>query len=183
VGEAHGIRAGTAKALGISTEEDVDRLIAESRSEQRAWIMKHCGRCQRRHCIVGIAFDRPTQTPYTEKGILELVLPMTITVKNKTPLVVPPAVRRQAGLKSGDRLEFKVSGRVITILPKPSAADDEYTAAERRAIDHGITQSEKEYGAGKSYGPFETADEAIASLNASLRRRSAAAKKLKSVSR
>jgi bifunctional DNA-binding transcriptional regulator/antitoxin component of YhaV-PrlF toxin-antitoxin module len=108
---------------------------------------------------------------------------MTITVKNKTPLVVPPAVRRQAGLKSGDRLEFKVSGRVITILPKPSAADDEYTAAERRAIDHGITQSEKEYGAGKSYGPFETADEAIASLNASLRRRSAAAKKLKSVSR
>lgn len=112
-----------------------------------------------------------------------MVLSMTVTVRNRTPLVVPPAVRRQAGLKSGDRLEFKVSGRVITILPKPPAADDEYTAAERRAIDHGIAQSEKEYAAGKSYGPFETAEEAIASLNANLRRRSAAAKKLKSVSR
>jgi AbrB family looped-hinge helix DNA binding protein len=66
---------------------------------------------------------------------------MTITVKNRTPLVVPPAVRRQAGLKSGDRLEFRVSGRVITILPKPPTADDEYTAAERRTIDHGIAQS------------------------------------------
>jgi bifunctional DNA-binding transcriptional regulator/antitoxin component of YhaV-PrlF toxin-antitoxin module len=38
---------------------------------------------------------------------------MTVTVKNKTPLVVPPAVRRLAGLKSGDELEFKVSGQVI----------------------------------------------------------------------
>jgi bifunctional DNA-binding transcriptional regulator/antitoxin component of YhaV-PrlF toxin-antitoxin module len=29
---------------------------------------------------------------------------MTVTVKNKTPLVIPPAVRRQAGLKSGQAL-------------------------------------------------------------------------------
>jgi AbrB family looped-hinge helix DNA binding protein len=108
---------------------------------------------------------------------------MTVTVKNNTPIVVPPAVRRQAGLRSGDRLEFKVSGQVITILPKPRATDDEYTPAERRAIDRGIAQSEKEYGAGKSYGPFKTAEEAIASLNTNLRRRRAAAKKLKSASR
>jgi len=108
---------------------------------------------------------------------------MTVTVKNKTPLVVPPAVRRRAGLKTGDRLEFKVSGQVITILPKSQAADDEYTPAERRAIDRGIALSEKQYAAGKSYGPFKTAEEAIASLNANLRRRRAAKKKLKSASR
>jgi bifunctional DNA-binding transcriptional regulator/antitoxin component of YhaV-PrlF toxin-antitoxin module len=110
------------------------------------------------------------------------VLPytMTITVKNKIPIVVPPTVRRQAGLKGGDRLEFKVSGRVITIFPRPPAGDDEYTRAERRAIDRGIAQSEQEYAAGKSYGPFKTAAEAIASLNANLRRRQAAKKKLKS---
>ena len=108
---------------------------------------------------------------------------MTITVKNKTPLVVPPAVRRQAGLRSGDKLEFKVSGQVITILVKPATGDDEYTPAERRAIDRGIAQSEKEYAAGKSYGPFETAEEAIASLNANLRLRRVAAKKLKSAGR
>ena len=108
---------------------------------------------------------------------------MTVTVKNRTPLVVPPAVRRQAGLKSGDKLEFKVSGQVITIIPKPPTADDEYTPAERRVTDHGIAQSEKDYAAGKSYGPFETAAEAIASINANLRRRRAVAKKRKSSSR
>jgi bifunctional DNA-binding transcriptional regulator/antitoxin component of YhaV-PrlF toxin-antitoxin module len=107
---------------------------------------------------------------------------MTVTVKNNTPLVVPPAVRRQAGLKSGDKIEFKVSGQVITILPKPPEADDEYTPAERRAIDRGIARSERDYAAGKSYGPFATAGEAIASIKLNLRRR-ASAKKRKSSGR
>jgi bifunctional DNA-binding transcriptional regulator/antitoxin component of YhaV-PrlF toxin-antitoxin module len=106
---------------------------------------------------------------------------MTVTVKNKTknPLVVPQAVRRQAGHRNGQDLEFRVSGGVITILPKLLAADDEYTPAERRAIDRGIAQSEKQYAADKSYGPFDTAAEAIASINAHLRQRRATAKKLK----
>jgi bifunctional DNA-binding transcriptional regulator/antitoxin component of YhaV-PrlF toxin-antitoxin module len=113
----------------------------------------------------------------------DVLLFITATVKNKTPLIVPPAVRRQAGLRSGDRLEFKVSGQVITILPKPSAVEDEYTPAERRAIDRGIALSETQYAAGKSYGPFKTAAEAIASLDANLRRRRAAKKKLAPASR
>jgi len=103
---------------------------------------------------------------------------MTITVNTKKPLVVPSAVRRRAGLKTGDEVEFKVSGRVITIYPKTAVAEVEYTPAQRRAIDRGIAQSEKEYAAGKSYGPFDTAEEAIASINANLRRR-AARKKVK----
>ena len=62
---------------------------------------------------------------------------MTVAVKNdnKTPLVVPPAVRRRARFKSGQELEFRVSGGVITIVPKLPAADDEYTPEQRRAID------------------------------------------------
>jgi AbrB family looped-hinge helix DNA binding protein len=104
---------------------------------------------------------------------------MTVTVKSRTPIVVPPSVRRQAGLKSGDKLEFRVSGRTITILPNAPKSNDEYTPAQRKAIDRGIAQSEKEYAQGKSYGPFGTAAEAIASLDANLRRR-ARAKKLKS---
>jgi bifunctional DNA-binding transcriptional regulator/antitoxin component of YhaV-PrlF toxin-antitoxin module len=40
---------------------------------------------------------------------------MQITVKEKSGLFVPPSVQRQAGIKSGDRLEFKVSPRIITI--------------------------------------------------------------------
>ena len=42
---------------------------------------------------------------------------MSTTVKSKTDLVVPPSVRRQAGLKAGDQVEFKVSSRTITITP------------------------------------------------------------------
>jgi bifunctional DNA-binding transcriptional regulator/antitoxin component of YhaV-PrlF toxin-antitoxin module len=40
---------------------------------------------------------------------------VTVTVKNEAQLVVPPSVQRQAGIKTGDRLEFKVSSRSITI--------------------------------------------------------------------
>ena len=98
---------------------------------------------------------------------------MRITVNTKKPLVVPLAVRRRAGLKTGDEVEFKVSGRVITICPKTPVPEAEYTPAQRRAIDRGIAQSEKEYAAGKSYGPFDTAEQAIASINANLRRRAA----------
>ena len=46
---------------------------------------------------------------------------MAVTVKNKRPIVVPDAVRRKAGLRTRDQLEFKVSGRVIQIVPKPPA--------------------------------------------------------------
>jgi bifunctional DNA-binding transcriptional regulator/antitoxin component of YhaV-PrlF toxin-antitoxin module len=103
---------------------------------------------------------------------------MTVIVKRQRPLVVPPAVQRQAGIKRGDKLEFKVSGGVITIVPTSPATDDEYTPAQRREIDRGIAASEKDYAAGKSYGPFDTAADAIAAINANLRRRRAAAKKL-----
>jgi len=60
---------------------------------------------------------------------------MTVTVKNKTPLAVPPAVRRKAGFKNGQETEFRASGGVITIVPKLPSADDEYTPQQRRIID------------------------------------------------
>jgi hypothetical protein len=40
---------------------------------------------------------------------------MTVTVKNKTPLVVPTAIWRKAGLTVGKHVEFRASGGVITI--------------------------------------------------------------------
>ncbi len=52
---------------------------------------------------------------------------MTVTIKNKTPLVVQPAIRRQAGLTAGEQVEFRASDGVITITPKLPAADGEYT--------------------------------------------------------
>ncbi len=90
---------------------------------------------------------------------------MTVAVKNRRSIVVSPAALRQAGFKSGQELEVRVSGGAITILPKVPIADDEYTPAERRAIDRGIAASEKDYKEGRSYGPFKTHEEFISSLH------------------
>ena len=61
---------------------------------------------------------------------------MTVLVKPKTELVVPPSLQRQAGIKTGDRLEFKVSPGTITIT---TAARPTYkpTKAELAAIRKG----------------------------------------------
>jgi hypothetical protein len=90
---------------------------------------------------------------------------MTVAVKNRKPIVVSPTALRRAGFKSGQELEVRVTGGAITILPKFPIADDEYTPAERRAIDRGIAASEKDYKEGRSYGPFKTHEEFIDALH------------------
>ena len=92
---------------------------------------------------------------------------MGVVVSTKSELVVPRSVRRRAGLKSGQKVEFKVSGGVISIVPQLPAADDEYTPEQRRIIDARLRQARK----GPYHGPFATADEAIAFLRKQVRRR------------
>ena len=100
--------------------------------------------------------------------------PMTVAIKNnnKIPLVVPTSVRRRAGFKSGQEIEFKASGGVITILPKLPKADDEYTPTQRRVIDAQLDAAEKS----PFHGPFKTADEMIAYLKGALKKRAAVKK-------
>jgi len=98
---------------------------------------------------------------------------MTVVVQSKDELVVPRSVRRQAGIKSGDRVAFKVSGGIINIIPELPAADDEYTPAQRRVIDARLAEARK----GPYYGPFKTADEAIAFLGKEIGNRKRAARK------
>lgn len=93
--------------------------------------------------------------------------PMTATVKNKIGLTVPPAVQHKAGFKPGDVVEFKVSGGVITILPRLPPAGDEYTAEQRCGIDAQLDEAEK----GPFYGPFNTAEEMIAHMKSQLKKR------------
>jgi len=95
---------------------------------------------------------------------------MTVVVKSKTDLVLPRSVRRRAGIKAGDLIEFKVSGRVINIIPKLPSADDEYAPDQRRVIDSRLSESEEDLKAGRSFGPFDTADAMIASMKAELKR-------------
>jgi AbrB family looped-hinge helix DNA binding protein len=91
---------------------------------------------------------------------------MTLTLKAKSELTVPASIRRLAGLKAGDQVEFKVSRRRITIVPKLKTVNGDYTQSERRAIDRGIAASEKDYRQGRSHGPFKDHGQFIASLHA-----------------
>jgi len=101
---------------------------------------------------------------------------MTVTVKNKTPLTVPDQVRRRAGFKQGDQVEFKVSGGVINIVPKFPSADDEYTPEQRRIIDARLAEGLADTKAGRTFGPFDSADEMIAHMKAQLKKRATAKK-------
>lgn len=91
---------------------------------------------------------------------------MTIVVDEQIRNLLPPSVRRQAGLKIGDELEIKVSGGIITMFPKLPSAEREYSPEQRRIIDARLDEAEK----GRTYGPF-TASEAKRFLRAELKAR------------
>ena len=95
---------------------------------------------------------------------------MTITLKEKTQLVVPPSVQRQARLKAGTQLEFKATPGIITIISKPPVAVNEYTPEQRRIIDARLALADKDVKKGRVYGPF-TAKEATGFLRAELKAR------------
>src|ERR1700732_5017192 len=99
---------------------------------------------------------------------------MTTLVKihRKGQMTLPTRLRALAGIAEGDLVEAAFQRGKIVITPKlvidrsqfPNA-DDEYTPAQRRAIDRGIAQSLKEYKQGRGRGPFETHGAFIASLH------------------
>jgi AbrB family looped-hinge helix DNA binding protein len=75
---------------------------------------------------------------------------MTVTLKPKTEITVPRSIRRRAGIKPGDRVEFSVSGRVINISPKLSV-DERQDEREIRdpKVRAAIRASHQEFVAGK----------------------------------
>lgn len=95
---------------------------------------------------------------------------MTVAVKNRQPGIVPPAALLRAGFKSGQELEVRASGGVITILPKLPSADDEYTPELRRVVDARLAKSDEGYKAGRVHGPFSTAEEMATSIESNIRK-------------
>ena len=79
---------------------------------------------------------------------------MTVTVKDQSQVFIPPSVQRRAGIKMGDRLEFKVSNGIITVANKNGRANDEYTPEQRRVIDAELAKSDADVKAGRVLGPF-----------------------------
>ena len=97
---------------------------------------------------------------------------MTITVKNKSSLVVPPTVQRKAGIKVGDELEFRVSGGIINIIPKLPNADREYTPRQRAIIDAQLAEGLEDIRMGRVSPKFNTVDEMLTSMKAGLKAKS-----------
>jgi len=78
---------------------------------------------------------------------------VTVTVKRAVGLVAPPSVRRQAGIKAGDQLEFQACLGVITIMAKSQISEDG-SAAQRRMIDREIAKGLEDVRNGGVHGPF-----------------------------
>jgi bifunctional DNA-binding transcriptional regulator/antitoxin component of YhaV-PrlF toxin-antitoxin module len=83
---------------------------------------------------------------------------VTVTVRRKAGLVVPPSVQRKAGIKNGDRLEFKASRGLITIAAKSNGAEDKHTSDQRRMVDREIARGLEDIKRGRVHGPFSVSE-------------------------
>ena len=81
-----------------------------------------------------------------------------VKVKTKYQVTLPTVIRKQIGIGIGDLLETKVEKGKITLTPKT-------------VIDSRIAESLEDYKKGRSYGPFDTAHELIASLKSNMKKR------------
>jgi AbrB family looped-hinge helix DNA binding protein len=76
---------------------------------------------------------------------------MTVVLKPKAEITIPKSVRQKAGFRAGDELEFRVSGRSITICPRldPDEVQDQHEVRNPR-IRAAIRQGYQDFVAGKS---------------------------------
>ena len=76
---------------------------------------------------------------------------MTVTLKPKTEITVPKSIRRKAGFKPGEQVEFKVSGRTITIVPKQTPEErEDYLELQDSAAREAIIESNADIAAGRT---------------------------------
>jgi len=106
-----------------------------------------------------------------------------VKIHRKGQMTLPTRLRTQAGISEGDLVEAVFHSGKIVLTPtltvdrsKFSNADDEYTPEQRRVIDARLAESEEDLKRGRTFGPFNTAEEMIASMKAQLKKRSAVRK-------
>jgi AbrB family looped-hinge helix DNA binding protein len=111
-----------------------------------------------------------------------------VKVQHKGQVTIPTRLRRQAGISEGDLVEASfhrgkivLAPKLVIDRPKFPTADDEYTPEQRRIIDARLAEAEEDFKAGRSYGPFGTHKEFIASLHREAKK--LRAKRTKPVSR
>ena len=113
---------------------------------------------------------------------------MTTLVKihRKGQMTLPVKLRSLAGISEGDLVEAAFQRGKIVITPKLvidrsgfPTADEEYTPAQRRIIDARLAKSDDDITHGRIYGPFNTAEEMSASVEANIRKLRAVKKRVK----
>ena len=112
-------------------------------------------------------------------------MPTIVKIHRKGQMTLPSQLRAALGVGEGDMVEASVQNGKIVLTPtlvidrsKFPTADDEYTPAQRKVIDARLAKADEDIKKGRTFGPFNTADEMVASMKHELKRR-AAAKKLK----
>lgn len=86
-----------------------------------------------------------------------------VKVKTKGEVTLPSALRERAGLNVGDLLEARFEKGKITLTPKS-------------LIDRRIEEGLEDVRRGRTYGPFDTADQMIESLQRNMKERAKAKK-------
>jgi AbrB family looped-hinge helix DNA binding protein len=96
-------------------------------------------------------------------------MPTVVKIQKKGQVTIPTRLRNQAGIIDGDLIEAAFSRGRIILTPKAvidrsksTAARDEYTPEQRKAIDVGIAEGLEDFRRGRSHGPFASAKEASA---------------------
>ena len=86
----------------------------------------------------------------------------TITkITRNYQVTIPPAARRALNLKVGDFVEATPRRDGVLLRPARVVTDDTFEQELRRRLDEGLADLE----AGRTSGPFETADDLIAHLH------------------
>ena len=96
-----------------------------------------------------------------------------VKVQKKGQFTIPTEMRTTIGLADGDYVQVVLKGRQIILEPAkilPRTAADEYTPAQRRSIDRRLAQGLADVKAGRTYGPFDTAEEMAASIEATIKK-------------
>lgn len=86
-----------------------------------------------------------------------------VKVKPKGEVTLPSALRELAGLNVGDLLEARFEKGKITLTPKS-------------LVDSRIEEGLEDIRRGRTYGPFDTADQMIDSLQSNMKERAKAKK-------
>ena len=109
-----------------------------------------------------------------------------VKVQHKGQVTIPSSLRKQAGIAEGDIVEASFQRGQIILTPKVVVdrsalpnADGEYTPAQRRVINARLAKADKEIKSGRTFGPFDNADDMIASIERELKKRAAARTKAK----